>query len=309
MNYLSNKIPEDFNNNLKQIFNFLSLSGKYNVIGSANLKSINYNSDYDLDEFYSGHSTNIYDKIYYLFREKFIQFKKNPNTFVIDFKCGELDNEPIRWNYYDITNGYKILSNNRKIFFQDCLKLKSTIKLDLIYLLNGTFIDINEIYYLHLNNTTNYKKSNSNKKNILESIKESYDEYLREKDYFKALKRCFSYKSLENPKKYKPQLLKLIDFFNSFTGKINKSKNDLELLHVLIENNFRKPKIEDIKNNLQIIKQFLSISNVSMEIDNICSSNSLKQMDSKIQKLRDILFSISNKNTLDFIHKNKNLII
>jgi len=46
-----------------------------------------------------------------------------------------------------------------------------------------------------------------------------------------------------------------------------------------------------------------------MEIDNICSSNSLKQMDSKIQKLRDILFSISNKNTLDFIHKNKNLII
>jgi len=309
MNSLSNKIPEDYNNNLKKIFNLLSLSGKYNVIGSANFKSINYNSDYDLDEFFSSHSTNIYDKVYHLFREKFIQFKKNPNTFIVDFKCGEFHDEPIRWGYNDISNGYKILSNHQKISFQDCLKLKSTIKLDLIVLLNGTFIDINEIYYLHLNNTTNYSKSETNKKHILESIKESYNEYLREKDYFKALKRCFSYKSMENAKKYKSQIIQLIDFFNSFTGKINKSKNDLELLHILIENKFRKPDIRDIKNNLQIIKQFLSISDVSMEIDKICSSKSLKNLDFKIQKLRDILFSISNKNTLDFIHKNKNLII
>ena len=112
------------------------------------------------------------------------------------------------------------------------INAKKILNIKLVLPISYAFIDINEIYYLHLNNTTNYKKSNSNKKNILESIKESYDEYLKEKDYFKALKRCFSYKSLENPKKYKPQLLKLIDFFNSFTGKINKSKNDLELLHV-----------------------------------------------------------------------------
>ena len=39
----------DFNDNLTKIFNFMSINGKYRVIGSSNIKNILYNSDYDLE--------------------------------------------------------------------------------------------------------------------------------------------------------------------------------------------------------------------------------------------------------------------
>ena len=32
--------------------------------------------------------------------------------------------------------------------FEDCLKDKSMIKLDLVYLLNGVFVEISEVYFL-----------------------------------------------------------------------------------------------------------------------------------------------------------------
>jgi len=148
--------------------------------------------------------------------------------------------------------------------------------------------------------------------NILQSIKRSFEDYIDEKNYLKALKRIFAYKKLEGGNK--KQLDLLIDFFNSWVGLISYNKSELEVLSLLLENKFRKPILEDIKNNLQIIKQSLSyitaidISSVSEKIDYICSLP-VKTIKKEIDNLISFLSTKINKVSLDFISKNKNLLL
>jgi hypothetical protein len=67
----------------------------------------------------------------------------------------------------------------------------------------------------------------------------------------------------------------------------------------LITNNFREPPIDKIKNNLQIIKQNLSIQdetnkNCSLVIDDICRLKKLNEMYIYIEKLSKYLSRIFN---------------
>ena len=93
---------------------------------------------------------------------------------------------------------------------------------------------------------------------------------------------------------------KLTAFFNSQSGLLYKCYSDLHILLTLINNTFRKPKIEDIRNNLQIIKQMLSIQtetkeNVSQIIDDICKKKKLNEMFIYIDKLCVYLAKLFNR--------------
>ena len=58
---------------------------------------------------------------------------KDPNYYILDFKCGETNNkEALRWNYKDMQRGYQI-KDKVKYFFKDCLKQNAVIKIDLCY--------------------------------------------------------------------------------------------------------------------------------------------------------------------------------
>ena len=48
--FLHHRNLVDFNNNTKEIFNIMSVAGKYQIIGSSNISNLIYNSDYDLQE-------------------------------------------------------------------------------------------------------------------------------------------------------------------------------------------------------------------------------------------------------------------
>jgi hypothetical protein len=308
----------DFNNKISDVFNLLTITGNYKVIGSSSLKSILYNSDYDLDELIkSSKSKNIYEEIYKTFQQKFKEAEKDPNIFLVDFKCGvDINNEPVRWDKNDMKKGYKDLQDGSRLTFEDALKMKSVIKLDAIVLINCIFTEFSENYYLKIGNDANFEPSETNVENILTSIKGSFEDYMfNDINYLKALKRLFSYKILENETKNKKQLETLIEFFNSWVGLMSKNKSSLDILLLLLDNKFRKPKLEDIKKNLQIIKQSLSyitainLSNVSKKIDYICSLSSVKTMKREIESLINFLFKIINKVSLDFISKNKNLLL
>ena len=179
------KHKQDFNNNLLNTFNILSISGNYNIVGSSSLKSIYYNSDIDLNEHDRFNSyKNVYEKFKYIFQT----CKENPNLFITDFKCGlNNKNEPFRWTYKDIMKGYI-----GKKSFEDCLKDKSMIKLDLVYLLNGVFVEISEVYFFKIQNHTNYYDDAFNTNSIKTSIQNEIHELLNNGKYFKALKRMFS---------------------------------------------------------------------------------------------------------------------
>ena len=105
MELLEKREIEDFNENVRKVFNYLTITGKYNVIGSASLKRIKYSADYDLNELMESKKSKkkILNGILKMFREKFKEAKKDPNRFITDFKCGlDTDGEPLRWDYKDM---------------------------------------------------------------------------------------------------------------------------------------------------------------------------------------------------------------
>ena len=297
---LKKKTKEDFNNNLQNIFNLISISGHYKIVGSASLKGIYYNSDIDLNE---EDEINSYKKVYEKFKQIFEICKNNKDIFITDFKCGvDENNEPIRWSYKEIIN-----NSNKNKSFEDCLKQKSMIKLDIVYLLNGNFIEITEVYFLKIGNNTNYNENELNSEEIKKNLQNELKNLINEKQYFKALKRIFSILLMEN----KNNILqnKLINFFNSENGILYKANADLKILISVIENNFRKPDINDIKNNLQIIKQNLSIQtethkNCSKIIDDICKIKNIIHMRIYIYKLSEYLQKVYNREAKTFLELN-----
>lgn len=311
MNYFEEKEIKDFNKKIRDTFNFLTINGKYNIIGSASLKKIKYASDYDLEELNSKNkdSEQIRTNIYKMFKSKFEEGKKDRTVFITDFKCGQLNGEPLRWTSQNIKTGI-----NNGVRFQDALIQKSTIKLDVIRLINNKYTEFSENYYFQLGSDSNFNKEDATKENILKSISESADEYKEENNYFKVLKRSFAYKLLENRNKYKNQLIKMIDFFNTDTGLLYKSRGDLDVLILILENKFRKSKIEDIQTNLNIIYHNISglISpKINECFEKLFQINTKKQLITHINKIISNINILVNKQTIKFlkIKKNRNLII
>jgi len=295
--YFKKKKKEDYPEEVQDVFDTLTINGKYQVIGSGALEKIKYNSDYDLQEFINDKSNkNVLDKIYNYFKKKFSKCKKNKNYFITDFKCGiGLDGEPLRWNAKDIKNGV-----NNDITFQDALLQKSTIKMDMVVLIDNIFTEFSENYYFKIGKDTNYYNED-----IELGIEKSLNEYLYMKNYWKVLKRLFSLlmREKKNNKK-KKKLIKLIDFFNSNVGLINKCKNEFTILLTVIEQKFRKPKLDDILYNIEKIKEWSREAGIELMYDDFFKTTSLKKIEKLIVKTSDELADIVNNYSYNYLKDN-----
>lgn len=297
----------DFKQKIKDIFNLITIEGKYKVIGSSGLKNVLYNSDYDLAE--NDEFKNIKNGQQYIkqkFKDIFDKADKNNNLFITDFKCGiDSNDEPLRWNTEDINNGYKILQNKKKKTFEEALLDKdNTIKIDIIALIDGMFNEFSENLYFKFGHgkeaITNYNPKDITKPKILESIKRDFFEKLEVNKPFKALKRKFAYYKLLDSEKYNELLSELTDYFNSEVGICAKAHADIETI-LLVMGKSHKVKINDIINNLQNIKQQLSYSpnltSLSSMINKICLSKSKKAIENKLIKLSELIYKFINKET------------
>ena len=290
---LKHKNRNDFNNSLVKVFDLMSIHGKYNIVGSASLKGIYYNSDIDLNQQVKIKGKTAFESVYNMFVKKFQMAKQNPNIYITDFKAGvdDKNNESLKWSYEKLLR--------EKDEFIKSIRLKpSTIKLDIAYLLNGIFVEITEVYFLDIGGFKTYETNELDKTSIKTELENEFHEQLKKGNFFKALKRLFSILLIEKAKK--PLLQKLISFFNSETGILYKANADLQILINVISNTFRQVKIEDIKNNLQIIKANLSIQtethkNCSIIIDDICSQTDLNKINVYIQKLSEYLSKVFNR--------------
>jgi len=289
---LKHKNRNDFNKTLVKVFDLMSIHGKYNIVGSASLKGIYYNSDIDLNQQVKIRGKTAFESVYNMFVKKFQMAKQNPNIYITDFKAGVDDkNESLKWSF-------EKLLKEKDAFIQSIRLKPSTIKLDVAYLLNGIFVEITEVYFLDINGFKTYETNMLNSTSIKSALQNEFHEQVKEGKFFKALKRLFSILLIEKAKK--PLLEKLISFFNSETGILYKANADLQILINVISNTFRQVKIEDIKNNLQIIKANLSIQtetqkNCSIIIDDICSQTDLNKMNVYIQKLSEYLSKVFNR--------------
>lgn len=212
----------DYNNNIKKVFNLLSVKGKYQIIGSAKLADIHYKSDYDLQEFIDETNRDYPSVLLDLFQKKFEKAEMDSSIFITDFKCGETKTgEPIRWDKKSIIAGKQKVDGGKMVSFKDCLLMKTIMKMDIIALIDGGFNSFSENYYIRIGDQTNYVENKTTKTNLMSSIRGDIKNYFQSGDTFKSLKRLFSFFKLEG--NHEKEMKKLIVFFNGQVGFLNKS--------------------------------------------------------------------------------------
>ena len=156
---------KEYNNKINRLSKIMSLESKVNIVGSAKIKRSIYHSDYDNYETVRGKNENM---IYNHFRSAFEIIKASDNTVITDFKCGEFRGNALRWDYEDIKN-----RSNNGISFDDAIKQKSMIKMDIVTLLNGRFIEVSEVYNIFLDGESNSDYSIDNiRKELIKDMKE-----------------------------------------------------------------------------------------------------------------------------------------
>lgn len=247
------------------VFHFLQLKGQHNfLIGSKNIRNILYSNDYDLNSNIGISDTiPILKRIHKEFLSIFEKAYKNPDYYIIDFKNGIYNNEPIRWEYHDIQEGF-IHCGNRSISFEECLMMdNNVIKLDMCFLNNGIMTDINCLYNLFIVHNT--KELDKEKAKVLKQsyayLKNEITELKSKKEYYKAMKRYISLGLLQG--KVDKRILELM---NSDLGIYYKFISFLRLVIEVINQNFKPIDISIIKANLEYIKQFAS-SITTIEIE------------------------------------------
>ena len=264
---LQKQKPEYIDSDLRKVFHFLELKGEENfLIGSNKIRNILHANDYDLNSNIEHCPASI---LYKEFIQIFEKAYANPLYYIIDFKCGVQDNgEPIRWTLK------KLQDEEDK--FKECLSHENnTIKLDMCYIHNSIFTDINCLYVIHhttVNDVKTYKKVKAiSNKTIIKQFKEEINELQKNHEYYKAMKRLFSMGVIEG--KYDPALLEIM---NSDYGMYYKFISFLKLVVEMIEQTFKPIEMSLLKTNLVFIKQFAS------HITDI-------KIDSKLNELNEII--------------------
>jgi hypothetical protein len=259
-----------YNNNIKKIAKLMSLESKVNIVGSAKVKRNIFYSDYDSFSTIKGKNENM---IYNHFKSVFEIIKNSENTIITDFKMGEnAKGDPLRWDYEAIKR-----RENNGITFEQALKQKSMIKMDVVTLLNGRFIEITEVYNIYIDGESNFDYS---KENVRHELMHDMQEQIKEGNYMKALKRRYSLLNLDN--KNKAEREKLIDYFNSPIGLLNRCKSDLETMLTVIQS--PKFDIDEIRESLQMLKEQIFAFSVENNIEEISKLKTKQNMKVPIYK-------------------------
>lgn len=266
---------------------FLELKGHHNfLIGSNKIRNILYANDYDLNANLKINDTiPVLRKLHQEFVHIFDTAHANPDYYIINFKCGVYKDEPIRWSYHDIVEGHV-----NGISFEEALIMDdNTIKLDMVYIYNGIFTDINCLYNLHIvTDKKHYTKTkNINTKTIVKQLKEEIDELKKNGEWYKAMKRTFSLGAIDG--KYDKHILHIM---NSDYGMFYKFISFLKLVVEMIEQDFKPVEMDLIRSNLEYIKQFTShivAINIDQELDRLIDIIPLSKnkMKIKLEKLID----------------------
>ena len=338
---MERKAPNEINNNTRDIIKTFSIQGKHRIIGSSSLRAIQYGSDYDvvtesdlmpdkivklfqtaykkagnnpnywITDFKVGHDERlVYNGDYS--KDSVEKYLKNPliskaKADAIRKADGEKEIELIRdlyilrWKPQDVERGWIKMIDGKPKFLKDAIMDKTTMKIDLLGLVGDRFIELSENYTVKNKEGTNEVKETPAE---IEAKFEDEIQYYSRKDSFKALKRLFSLLQREKGSKNKAKLDKLVEFFNGQVGFLNKIKNELNILEMVLTQDYRCVKWEDVYNNLQFIKERISQiyeipvkSGVFKDIDDMTKKNVLEG----VRKLKDYFVKLINERSKKFL--------
>jgi hypothetical protein len=281
---------------VQEIKLFMKIEGKQKTIGSGGDNNIKYSADYDLQEYITSldNSIDYKNHILALFQSKFAHAKKSTNIFIIDFKAGidPKTNLSLRWTYDDLIKS-SITIDGRDFKFQDILTQKSTIKLDVIAIINKKFTEFSENYYFHIGNSKTYEKRMTLNQ-ILKSFLIDVKKLSHEGNFYKALKRLLSYYKISKTNEKERTILQ--NFFNSSSGKNYKIISDLEIIIIVMTQKFKICPIKKIKEGLQ---------HIDMDLDKIIKLKTRKGVFNAISKMIVKMKLLLMEDTKVFINNNK----
>ena len=270
------------------------------VMGSASNPNIKNASDYDLYEVVLQKKNTTLDSFlkqcHKMFRKLCLRIKRDKAVYFIDFKCGELNGEPVRWTLNEVIKGTKPDTNkNFAIKFVDCLEQKSRIKVDVIAYVGGQFTEFSNIFSLQQGK----KKINEEDETTAEiqtHIKEDIKEFKADGNLMKALKRQYL---LHRSPEYE-------EFFNSDTGTMSKAVSDIntmiELLHHYNNADIRSKvaeQLDGIRLKLQLPQSVLT------KFDNAVDGKTKKQLISRMTRIVKELTKIVNKDVKSWMARNR----
>ena len=223
---------------------------KIDILGSASMKSQQNAGDVDLFSQIKGDfsPSDIYEEILRI-------IDVVPKTFYfIEAKLQDVDGEKLK--YYKP----QVLEMNKRQFIRFLTRGKlGFIKLDFVVRENYIFKELSIIYNFD-------NRDEEHLKNLLEDK----EQFIKEGQYYKALKRHFSIAKLKGDKK---TLLRLTRYFNSEIGKQYKTLSNLKAIKLLREK-YKDP------NTLELIKIALKDLGFDPEI---------KMLDTYIQQTDNIV--------------------
>ena len=261
----------------KEIIKKLSLSKNIELIGSNSLNTIIYKTDFDLQENIKIKTIKDYLKYVSKFQQMFTSFQKSDTIYITDFKSGYYKTKPVRWDYSDIMNGFKIIDDIVTINLVDTLQLQNNkIKIDLIALIKGQFVEFSCNYYFH--------KNEIDVADIYKSLLLDVNKYYHSKKFMKMLKRLLSYRLIRNE-----SVDDIVNFLNSEAGKLYQFQHHLDIILFVIEENisFHHKSVDQAINKL---------------IESL--PNEYKKIASQRATWKNILHKINNA-----IHKDLNVLV
>jgi hypothetical protein len=237
-------------------------SRKPSVIGSFSLESQRNAGDIDLDVYIEG-------KIDYDFVQKELlkiikNIDENQKMFFIELKLQYKDGKKIKFGADKIDNINIPTQNFNNLEF---------MKIDCVIYYDGHFKEMSINYWL-----------NPSRKDVVKEIEKDIVLELKEKNYYKVVKRLFSIAKIENDK---PRGLLITEFLNNYIGAEYKQLSNLKAIKLLLEN-YDDPAIRQmIRANLindRIIPKVDVVYRLIPKIQKKVNMEGKKFLDNKILK-------------------------
>jgi hypothetical protein len=196
--------------------------GNLQLMGSSALRSSQYSADYDGYDKVRG-SLSAMDAAR-RFRRMILKLDKRKDLWITEIKAGMKDGKKIVWTVDEIRGDLKGLA---------AAIPTGLVKVDVVAITAGNrFTEFTVIYDF------GYEERKTDKA-ILEDLKEDREEYLREKNFIKVLKRDFAIAKFSG---LSLRIKKLTEILNSDIGRLYQLVTDLDVLLGLLEEGERLPR-------------------------------------------------------------------
>lgn len=191
----------------------------------------------------------------------------------------------------DLQEHINDLKKEKNIWITSLHDTKEYIQINTICNVNGILTDVND---------TIFHKKQPSKRELSNSLKKDIHSFIKEKNYFKGIKRLFAFLSL-NQKKNKKYIDYFIEFLNSNIGLLSNIINQLEIIKTFSKVERNCPEL--IFNNLEICHLSLSKIYCVPIGDELFKMFNMKH----INKLIEILNKKLQDYTKSFVALNKHL--